>query len=46
MFGKTKYKSISIDGPAASGKSAVGKMLSLQLKYNFLDTGIMYRAVT
>ena len=46
MFGNTKYKSISIDGPAASGKSAVGKMLSLELKYNFLDTGIMYRAVT
>jgi len=46
VFGKTKYKSISIDGPAASGKSAVGKMLSMQLKYNFLDTGIMYRAVT
>ena len=46
MFGNTKYKSISIDGPAASGKSAVGKMLSLELKYYFLDTGIMYRAVT
>ena len=25
----------SIDGPAASGKSAVGKILSLELKYNF-----------
>ena len=46
MFSNTKFKSISIDGPAASGKSAVGKILSLELKYNFLDTGIMYRAVT
>ena len=39
-------KSIAIDGPAASGKSAVGKKLSELLNYNFLDTGIMYRAVT
>ncbi len=40
------YKSIAIDGPAASGKSAVGKLLADKLSYNFLDTGIMYRAVT
>ncbi|MBL39904.1 MAG: cytidylate kinase [Chloroflexi bacterium] len=39
-------KSIAIDGPAASGKSAVGKKLSELLNYDFLDTGIMYRAVT
>ena len=40
------YKSIAIDGPAASGKSAVGKLLAEKLSYSFLDTGIMYRAVT
>ena len=40
------YKSIAIDGPAASGKSAVGKLLADKLSYSFLDTGIMYRAVT
>jgi len=40
------YKSIAIDGPAASGKSAVGKLLAKKLSYDFLDTGIMYRAVT
>jgi cytidylate kinase len=37
---------ITIDGPVASGKSSVGLMLAKNLGYLFLDTGIMYRAVT
>jgi len=37
---------IAIDGPAASGKSTVGKMLAEGLGYLCLDTGVMYRAVT
>jgi CMP/dCMP kinase len=37
---------ITIDGPAASGKSTVGLMLAGCLGYLFLDTGIMYRALT
>jgi cytidylate kinase len=37
---------IAIDGPAASGKSTVGKRLADSLKYLFFDTGVMYRAVT
>ena len=37
---------IAIDGPAASGKSAVGRLLAEKLGYWLLDTGIMYRAVT
>ena len=37
---------IAIDGPAASGKTTVGKMLAAKLGYLFLDTGFMYRAVT
>ena len=37
---------IAIDGPAASGKSTVGRMLADYLGYLFLDTGCMYRAVT
>ena len=37
---------ITIDGPVASGKSSVGLMLAKKLGYSFLDTGIMYRAVT
>jgi len=39
-------KIIAIDGPAASGKSTVGKMLADDLGYLFFDTGVMYRAVT
>lgn len=37
---------ITIDGPAASGKTTVGYQLAERLDYIFLDTGIMYRAVT
>ena len=36
---------VTIDGPAGAGKSTVGKMLARRLKYLFLDTGAMYRAV-
>jgi cytidylate kinase len=36
---------ITIDGPAGAGKSTVGKMLARRLKYLYLDTGAMYRAV-
>jgi len=37
---------ITIDGPAASGKSTIGQDLARKLGYFFLDTGIMYRAVS
>ena len=37
---------IAIDGPAASGKTVVGRRLARKLGWWFLDTGIMYRAVT
>lgn len=37
---------IAIDGPAASGKSTLGKRLADSLEYLFFDTGVMYRAVT
>ncbi|WP_420643060.1 (d)CMP kinase [Candidatus Leptofilum sp.] len=37
---------IAIDGPAASGKSTVGRLLAEKLNYLYLDTGSMYRAVT
>lgn len=37
---------IAIDGPAASGKSTIGKRLADVLEYLFFDTGVMYRAVT
>lgn len=37
---------ITIDGPAASGKSSVGKAVADHYGYLFLDTGVMYRAVS
>jgi len=37
---------ITIDGPAASGKSTLGKNLADWLGYLYFDTGVMYRAVT
>ena len=39
-------RSVAIDGPTASGKSAVGRALARRLGYGFLDTGLMYRACT
>lgn len=37
---------IAVDGSAASGKSTIGRRLAQRLGYAFLDTGVMYRAVT
>jgi cytidylate kinase len=37
---------IALDGPVAAGKTAVGKLVAQRLKYRFIDTGSMYRAVT
>ena len=43
---KSTPSSIAIDGPAASGKSSLGKKIADELGYLFFDTGVMYRAVT
>jgi cytidylate kinase len=37
---------IAIDGPVAAGKTVVGLKLARRLGFQFLDTGIMYRAIT
>jgi len=37
---------IAIDGPAGSGKSTVARRLAKRLKFTYIDTGAMYRAVT
>jgi cytidylate kinase len=37
---------VAIDGPVACGKSAVGNLVARRLGFRFLDTGMMYRAVT
>ncbi len=42
---KKRGVTITIDGPAGSGKSTVSKMLARRLNFLYLDTGAMYRAV-
>ena len=37
---------IAIDGPVAGGKTAVGRELAQTLGFGYLDTGVMYRAIT
>ena len=39
-------RAIAIDGPVAVGKTVVGRLLARRLGFRFLDTGVMYRAVT
>ena len=39
-------KIIAVDGPAASGKSTLGKRVADSLGYLYFDTGVMYRAIT
>ncbi len=42
----TDHLTIAIDGPVASGKTTVGKLVARKLDCRFLDTGWMYRAVS
>ncbi|MBP9186881.1 MAG: (d)CMP kinase [Bacteroidia bacterium] len=37
---------VAIDGYSSCGKSTLAKQLAAALKYNYVDTGAMYRAVT
>jgi cytidylate kinase len=37
---------IAIDGPSGAGKSTVGHALAVRIGANFVDTGLMYRALT
>jgi len=37
---------VTIDGPAASGKSTTARLVAESLGYVYLDTGAMYRAIT
>ena len=36
---------IAIDGPAGAGKSTIAKKIAKELKYVYVDTGAMYRAM-
>jgi CMP/dCMP kinase len=37
---------VAIDGPAGAGKSTVARRLAERLRFRYLDTGAMYRALT
>jgi cytidylate kinase len=37
---------VAIDGPAGAGKSTVARLLAERLRFRYLDTGAMYRALT
>ncbi len=37
---------VALDGPGSSGKSSVGAAAAARLGYRFLDTGVVYRAIT
>lgn len=39
-------KVIALDGPAGSGKSTVAKYLSQRLKFEYIDSGAIYRTLT
>lgn len=45
FFNKKKII-ITIDGASSMGKSSLAKKLAQKLKYNYIDSGAMYRAVT
>ena len=46
MPAQASHHVIAIDGPAASGKSSVARALSRRLKFVYVNSGAMYRAVT
>ncbi|MFN0069871.1 MAG: (d)CMP kinase [Chloroflexota bacterium] len=37
---------VAIDGPAAAGKTVVGRALAAHFGWSFFDTGVLYRALT
>jgi cytidylate kinase len=37
---------VALDGPGSSGKSSVGAAAAAEMGYRFLDTGVVYRAIT
>ncbi|SDC12203.1 (d)CMP kinase [Shouchella lonarensis] len=41
-----KTVNVAIDGPAGAGKSSVAKKVAERLRFLYIDTGAMYRALT
>jgi len=40
------YKIVAIDGPAGAGKSTIAKLVADRIKFTYIDSGAMYRALT
>jgi cytidylate kinase len=40
------HRVVAIDGPAASGKSSVARALAKQIRFDYVNSGAMYRAMT
>jgi cytidylate kinase len=45
-MGKDSYRVVAIDGPAASGKSSVARELARRLRFAYVNSGAIYRAIT
>jgi cytidylate kinase len=43
---RTKHVTVAIDGPSGSGKSTIGYAVAQRIGATFVDTGLMYRALT
>ncbi|MBI4191797.1 MAG: (d)CMP kinase [Betaproteobacteria bacterium] len=46
MVNSSKIPVIAIDGPSASGKGTVARLVAQRLGFHFLDSGALYRLVT
>lgn len=46
MMNKNLSEVITLDGPSSSGKSSVGKLFAKKIGFQFVDTGLIYRAGT
>jgi 23S rRNA pseudouridine2605 synthase len=44
--GERAHLTVAIDGPSGSGKSTIGYELARRIGATFVDTGLMYRALT
>lgn len=40
-----KFITVALDGPSGAGKSTIAKQVADQLKFTYIDTGAMYRAI-
>ena len=46
MSGEGRHRVVAIDGPAASGKSTVARLVAEALGFLYVNSGAMYRAIT